>query len=375
MNLLMKHKPWMIAALLATTSVFGQTQSCGSQKATPACKPAKCGMTQAPMQPCVAAYNAPAEINIGMQGEIDFFVGGSFIYWQPLQDNLPIATILSNYTGPLSASVTATTVSLDSLQMNFQYKPGFQVIAGMNLQDDNWVGYAEYTRFYGSHSTSSSGIAGNAMFLKNGSSETSVFANTTSNFTCDLNFVDLMLERVYYVGKNLVMHSAYGARGAWIMESLHNTFSDAHALTIDVAITNDSVNQVQRVHSWEIGPRGGVELDWDLGMGIRFFGTGYADILYSKYHLQAKDAFTLALVTQNYTNTSKIRTLRTHLQSDMGFGWGTYFDNNAWHLDLLASYGFQVFFDQNMFTYNLVEPQYSGNLYVHGLTAEARFDF
>ncbi|MBI3900717.1 MAG: hypothetical protein HY324_01040, partial [Chlamydiia bacterium] len=166
MDLLTKHKPWMIASLLATASLFGQNQSCSSKNQAQVCKPAKCGVTQAPAQPTVCAYNAPAEINIGMQGEIDFFVAGSFLYWQPLQDNMAVSTVFgstlsgNSITGFIQSATNGATAQQNTLELDYKYKPGFQVILGMNLQDDDWIGYAEYTRFHGTHTTSSTGATG-----------------------------------------------------------------------------------------------------------------------------------------------------------------------------------------------------------------------
>ena len=64
---------------------------------------------------------------------------------------------------------------------------------------------------------------------------------------------------------------------------------------------------------------------------------------------------------------------------ELGLGWGSYFDCNNWHVDVTAGYGFQVFFDQNMFrNFNeghLVQNLPNGNLNVHGLTATIRLDF
>ena len=96
MNLATKTMPWMVASLLAATSVFGQNQSqgaCAPQQCVPqppVCKPAKCCVPQNPQEPKMCAYNAPAEINVGCQGDIDFWASGSFIYWQPSQDNMAI---------------------------------------------------------------------------------------------------------------------------------------------------------------------------------------------------------------------------------------------------------------------------------------------
>jgi hypothetical protein len=86
-------------------------------------------------------------------------------------------------------------------------------------------------------------------------------------------------------------------------------------------------------------------------------------------------------ITTNASVSQEIDYLRTHLDLEMGFGWGTYFDDNNWHVDLSAVYGFQVFWDQNMFrefsnsTMQAKSFAPNGNLYVHGLTLSARFDF
>ncbi|MBI3508824.1 MAG: hypothetical protein HY069_04255, partial [Chlamydiia bacterium] len=79
---------------------------------------------------------------------------------------------------------------------------------------------------------------------------------------------------------------------------------------------------------------------------------------------------------------SDLGMLREHIEFEMGFGWGSYFDNDNWYFDLSAGYTWQVFFDQNMFNsaswVNDVRPrptQAYGNLYVNGLTVNARLDF
>ena len=78
-----------------------------------------------------------------------------------------------------------------------------------------------------------------------------------------------------------------------------------------------------------------------------------------------------------------VSTLRTHLDLELGIGWGSYLNKNKLYLDLSAGYGFQVFFDQNMFLHHaqplVFTPRYtlfySGNLYIQGLTASIKLDF
>ena len=395
MNLFAKHKPWMIASLLATTPLFAQNQSCNPKAQNQVCKPAKCGVPQAPMQPTIAAYNAPAEIDVGMQGELNFFVAGAFLYLQPLQDNMQIATIYdsaitgSSVTGFLQGATAGTTAHANTLEMDYKYKPGFQVMLGMNLQDDDWVGYGEYTRVHGTHTSSSNGASGGGSIISDNTMSGEVFGTVSSDFTCNFDAVDAILERVYYVGQNLVFQSAFGARGAWLKESFINTFGDGVGTTpgtsSNYTIRTNNKHVVQRTHSWGVGPRAGLEMDWNLGDGVRFFGTTFLDVLYTKYKVQNKATFneTVTNASTGITTTKAVsmankdivKALRTHVDTEMGFGWGMYFDNNAWHIDLSASYGFQVFFNQNMFTTDINHPDYKGNLYMHGLTTTARFDF
>ena len=411
MNLVNKTKPWMMASLLAVSSAFGQ-QTCAAPKTggsscqnapQQVCKPAKaaqCGVMQAPQMPMMAAYNAPGEINIGMEGEIDFFVTGSFVYWQPLQDNMDVALINNN---PLANLLTTGSgFQGNYVDMDFQYKPGFKVALGMNLQHDDWTGYGEYTRFHSQHTASSNGsdIAGPSVYATQGHPMVLVatgqlFNSMSSTYNCNFDFVDGRMERVYYVGKNLMFHSAFGARGAFITQSLHVEYVNTTSVTtagpagLSVASTPGTTDVYARLHSWAVGPSAGVEMDWVFGDGVRFFGSSYADILYTKYKVQDKTASITALTVGSVTaghpiafvTKDKVAGLRTHLDFEFGFGWGMYLDNNAWHIDLSAAYDFQVFFDQNMFQHYEAAAvlgshrEANGNLYVQGLTATARIDF
>jgi hypothetical protein len=87
-----------------------------------------------------------------------------------------------------------------------------------------------------------------------------------------------------------------------------------------------------------------------------------------------------ATVLETDTRQSDINTLRPHLDLEWGLGWGSYLDCHKWHVDISASYGFQIFWNQNMFrnwtlTPNLRGYMPDGDLFVHGLTATAKLDF
>jgi hypothetical protein len=147
--------------------------------------------------------------------------------------------------------------------------------------------------------------------------------------------------------------------------------------------------------SWGVGPRAGFASNWLMGYGFRLIGNASADILYTRYsiHDNTQQAILASgLVTTNISVSQEIDYLRTHLDFELGFGWGSYFSRNECHIDLSATYGFQEFRGQNMnrkFTGGIdvgsgapgsgsnqgTSFNPNGDLYVHGVTATARFDF
>jgi hypothetical protein len=220
------------------------------------------------------------------------------------------------------------------------------------------------------------------------------------------DFVDLSLARSYYSGTRLTVRPFFGARGAWIRQTLKTTFTEE---TIPVAtlggvlVSSDpdlSQTQGGTIRSWGVGPRAGFESNWLVGCGFRLIGDASADVLYTRYDVKTTSSITSLFypnlvpgtpIDDTSTDSTGVESasasltqrhldvLRPHVDLEMGFGWGAYFDNSNWHVDLLATYGYQVFWDQNMFRdftddfSRTVNP--NGNLYIHGLTLTARVDF
>lgn len=390
MNLLMKIMPWVVGSLIAATPIFGDDNAPVQKRRS--CEQGQ-KMTKAQMMP---SYNAPARIDV--RGSWDVFTSASFIYWQLSQENMQVAFAdnLSN-----ADYTTANQVQGSYVDMNFKYKPGFQVGLGINFDRDDWDAFAEYTRIHTTNTSSTNGT-----LLTAGSSApllptwghpyvlgTNVYNTGSESWQCNLDLINLDLGRVYYVGTQLTFRPFFGARSALIQQNVHtqyvNTgFSNGTGLFIEVP---GVMNVVQRNHSWSIGPRVGFDTNWLFGQGLRFFGNANADLLYTKYKVQNKTSFVATSAVagsgiiqgQNLFSITKEKpfALRTHLDLEMGLGWGSYFDNNNWYIDLSAGYAFQVFFDQNMLSTflnssmpgRLLNPH--GNLYAQGLTATVRFDF
>jgi hypothetical protein len=396
MFLLNKTMPWMAAALLAAASAFGQDTCQPRQDKCPmkpeAC-PAPCNVKE--MKAGMPAYNSPSGIQVCGW---DHYGSVSFLYWQPSQDNMEIGLTDQLSVGALGAGFKGTFI-----QQEFDYHPGFKLGLGRDLNMDNWDLYAEYTYLHGATSVSPNNAPGGIypswgnpfIYLNQGAQ---LYTSAYSKWRCNLDLLDLELGRSYFVGTCLTFRPAIGLRAAWIQQSMHNqyVYSGAPASQglvftgnngLAIFANNGTSDIYNRSHSWALGTRAGINTDWMVGQGLRFYGNGYADILYTKYKIQSKHVFTNASngVTpgafQFLISRSHVGVLRTHLDLELGTGWGMYLDDNNWHIDFSAGYGFQVFFDQNMFkratTSNApgIRASESGNLYIQGLTATARLDF
>lgn len=394
LNLFTKTKPWMVVSLLAAAAAFAQQDNTK-------CRPQKGfdqghEMMQNQMMP---AYNAPARVEV--RGSWDIYTTGSFIYWQARQENMELG-IISDYTAPFSGgqlplqSPTVSTI----IQPNAYYKPGFKFGLGVNLDWDNWDAYAEYTWFHGTTNTGvspliasplTSATAGQANYLfpkqatPSAAGTTSIFYNSANQtWNLKMDFLDISMARSSYSGTKLSVRPFFGARGAWIRQNVIDLYNGNSGDSDSNAHWNVNVNR--SLASWGVGPRAGFESNWMMGYGFRVLGNGSADMLYTRYDVRGTYLRNDVSNPNHIASYAKfsgdhLDTLRAHANLELGLGWGSYFDNNNWHIDLSASYGYQVFWDQNMFPNfnddvqlaNFTVP--NGNLYIHGLNLTARLDF
>ena len=353
LNLLSKAKPWVVASMLAATSLFGQQDKCRPQKSYEQSG----DMAQAQMMP---GYNAPARIDV--RGSWDVYVTGSFIYFQPTQDNMEVGFEATSSFADADTGIVGSIVNMGST-----YKPGFKVGLGMNFDYDNWDAYAEYTRLHCTESGTATAPPG-GFILSYELGDAVDFSSISRSWRLNLDLLDFQMARAAYVGTKLTVRSHFGGRAAWLTQRRSTT-------TVATEVTTTGH---EKFSSWGLGLRAGMESNWNLGCGFRFFGNGAADILYTQYQgslnfpKPTHSSETLLSATQGSLNA-----VRPHAELEFGFGWGSYFDNNNWHVDFMAGYGFQVFWNQNMFrgVSTGLATTANGNLYLQGLTITARLDF
>ncbi|MDP1608305.1 MAG: Lpg1974 family pore-forming outer membrane protein [Chlamydiales bacterium] len=386
----------LITSLLLAASAFGTANQPEQKECppTPCCKPAP--QKECPPAPCcdplpqiklVPGYNAPARVETC--DSWDVYTGASFIYWQARQDDMELcASDVSTSGFPfLGGAGSKTTGSI--INHDFTYKPGFKILAGVNFNHDHWEGYAEYTWFSSTtHSsatreTPTSDNPGVALSPLNGNPRLlPLFTFNTGKQTWDLSFQSLntVLARAHYVGEKLIFRTIFGPKFVWISQKKQQHFiGDGTSGSF-----NATFDEKQNFAFWGAGLLAGLDTSWMLGKGFRIIGDGSVDLLYTRVQTtNAKQMRSAAGTSSTIFAFPDARPdfLMPHADLEFGFGWDSYFNDHAYHVDLLATYGFQVFWGANLFRHfnDNVQPANSnllnGNLYLHGLTAAVKIDF
>lgn len=364
-------------------------QPCPPTQMCPPCPAVCCPPWPVPV--LNAAYNYPARVETRCPWGVWF--DASFLYWQPIEEGL--APVNSFEFTPPTIIDGPSSSSIKMVDMHFKYKPGFRVGLGFNLDYDNWDFGAEYTWFHSSHKRSGSGGLFEPLFITGPAVDTLFLAveaadvidgdigSYSATWRLNLDIVDLFMGRTYYVGRKLVFNTYFGARGAFIRQKYNNTYGAFEFTDINTPGTVEvaSYSGTARTKSWAVGPMAGVDMFWIIGEGFRWYGDVEADVLFTRYKINRSEEITALIPFGVFPTTSdtisfnakKLNRLRSHLDFETGFGWGTYFDCNNWYLDFSLGYEWQIFFHQNMF---FTAPSHEGqDLMIHGGNFKMRLDF
>lgn len=298
-------------------------------------------------------YNAPSRI------EDDFYLAGSYIYWQPIMNGFVVGVDISPSTS------LPIVVQHDDISYNFA--SGFKVEAGLNIIPDEWTVDAAYTWLHGSDSGTAIRTDAASTFTIPWDVQSGVsLYGATGKWTYKLDLIDLSLARPCYVGTNLTIAPLFGMRGGWI----DNDF-EVHATTT----TNIISTMKNTLKSWLIGFRPGVRTNWLFGSGIRLFSDVYMGMYYQDFSIDYYQNDETAPSTVYSTSSLSKKQLATNIELFSGLGYGTYLNDNKQYIDLLLGYTFQVFFNQNFLGVDTSSTSAAEDLMLQGLNARLSIHF
>jgi len=311
----------------------------------------------------VPGYNAASRI----YSLSNFYLSGSFIYWQTSQDGMDI--------GVSQPSGNARTLPATLLFADPFWEPGFKVGAGAYIsRHDDWALEVEYARLHGGNTelfTAANSPTGIISMNNWVHSQTNINARSvTSYWQMHYDMIDFYLSRSYMVGNFLDFSTHVGGRGGWIDQAFNLTMSIANSANVaDQSRTSSD--------SWAVGLRGGVKTNWELGEGVRAIANVAGSVLYTSYKATHFQTSTVPAQPGTIQTSLDVSYPRPNMDIALGFGW-TYSDSK-FHFDFAATYDFNVFWSQNMMRYlvdlNADGMGTPGNLYFQGLTATAGFAF
>ncbi len=311
----------------------------------------------------------------------DFWADGSFIYWNAQQEGLDLG-ISSTDTGTLLPPING-----EFLFQSTDYKPGFKAGLGFSMDKSYWSAFIEYTWFrsktHMSASAPSDSRGGIPVYILSNwfERQTNLAASSlSSKWKLHMDLLDLCFVRPYYQGTHLIVAPFCGVRAQWIRQRLS---IDAEVFTTSINTPAQNARSVNKSNSWAIGPRGGIQGQWHLGWGLRLEGDTAASLVFTRYLRVSNDQTPTTSIAGAGGVSARFyhaNCLRLVNELNLGLGWGSYLDCRNYHLDFLAIYDFQVFWNQNIMR-QLADTLADGtghsptNLYLQGLTFKMRFDF
>lgn len=327
-----------------------------------------------------SAYNEGALYQLGNR-PWDFWVDGSFIYWNAEEEGLDLG-ISSTDNGSLLQPMAGKFLFQDT-----EFRPGFKAGLGFSMDSSYWATLIEYTWIRSQTTTNSQAPSdprgGVPVYIMSNwfSRQTNVAANAlTSKWRLHMDLLDLCFTRPFYQGTHLIVTPFGGLRAQWIRQrlSIH-----ADIFTSSSTTPGQNAKSINKSNSWAIGPRAGMQGQYHLLWGFRIEGDLGASLLFTRYlTVSGSQSPTASIVGAGGVSGHfyHYNALRLVNELNLGLGWGSYLNCRNYHLDFLATYDFQVFWNQNMMR-QIADTLADGggnsptNLYLQGLTVKARFDF
>lgn len=271
---------------------------------------------------------------------------------------------------------------------NTHYQPGFKVGLGLGSDVfwDGWICGGEYTWLHGHTVTSLTASPLEAFPNTIGVWNNDWFPNTTNvhslstffKWVYRIDLADVQFSRPYYMGSKVILKPFAGLRAAWIAQRVRSTEVQ---IVYSTGISNVSGSSRVSSHSWGLGPRIGVDGNWFLGRGTHFIGNANASLLFTRFTKITCAVDNVDFVTSPLSTTYGVQfseagynTVRPNAGLALGFGWSGSIDEDTF-IDLSLTYDFNIFWSQNMIRNLAQNVTAQGDLFLHGLTANARLAF
>jgi hypothetical protein len=274
------------------------------------------------------------------------------------------------------STTTPTFIVGNAKNATFKWNWGFRAGMGINLPHDGWDILANYTWFRARrHNNQSTVLAVQSI----APTETNLAADpeisvqsAQAHIKLTINMVDVELGREFFVSKWLTLRPHAGVRGAWITQNYDVNYAGGTLGT--TVLDTDAVCKFKG-----FGLRAGLDSQWGLGSGVSIFAQVSLSNIWGRFRTQSKDnRITAAGVnTSEYNVKDNYRVCRVISDLALGLRWDKLFSNDSYRIRLQLGWEQHMFFGLNQFIKSISQKLANnrGDMTLHGLAFQARFDF
>ncbi len=319
------------------------------------CPPKPCKKKRAcppaPQRPANYGFAYPKDLNLCNPYDFDFHVEG--LAFQAMETGTSF--LIKNKSTPSAGSDQFKDASIGGFSGeddNWDYNFGLRIGLGGTLNHDAWNLDATWTWLNMTDSEHFSvGSPGKIIplwFPANDSLTAAQFGSSGGGtWKCKMNVLDVAMGKAYHISRHLIFNPHFGLRAAWLNQRLGAHYAGTRNPQFPTLAITDPVNIFHSKNDfWGFGARLGLDTDWIIGYGFKFFANGSASILSGKFktneHFILPSPFSLA--TQKLSDDYHMNV--PNLDLALGVDWGIYLGERGYYLDFRAGYEFQVWWDQ-----------------------------
>lgn len=287
----------------------------------------------------------------------DVTIAGEYLYWVFMRDGGESS--LGN-----RFRIIGDQINLVELYHSPGYRSAFRLDLGMRLPGCDFIqADIVYTRY--DHTTTNHFRAGANEIIGPRYFPPGVVGSSAlrSVFKAELNFIELKAGRSFYVSKRLIATPGIGIKGWWTEQNSNLFFTTLNGAT---------AFQLNKSKVWGIGPNFTVNVDGLFWCG--FYLTGRAGLwsAFNEFYKHRIVTNFQGVFVNLEKDGDKPYICQLFYESAAGLGWGGYFCDSAFHIDLKITYEFiNTFVSETIFSIGLP----SREAIIHGLAVRAEVAF
>lgn len=254
---------------------------------------------------------------------------------------------------------------------HYHSEPGFKVGFGYQLPHDNWDLFLNYTWAKGKGLKTTTGTNMQTVWLQ---PLIGTLNRGAADWHLKFNNFDLEFGRSFYTSPYLIARPFVGLKGGWHDEDYKIQYR---------YFTTGTTEYINRVNMneflWYFGLRTGLNTNWYFNKSWSFYGNSAFSANWSRFLVSRLD--NQNLVATPYLRSTTLDTQRAYhsvfpvLELAVGLQWETFFSDSDYHISLSVGWEEQIWWGHNMFISEAQVTSPHGDLVMHGLNTQIRFDF